>query len=202
MRFGEGQREQPALSLPFHLRGYDGRVSVFYGVSRDPRATGFDLLNLPFDLALTLGYPTLRATIAYDAPGYRGYMGWIQLITNRDPANGAASASVDLLPIQAGGDFPFVPFGIAPAFFDAPSNPDHETEDWIADTFLAFCPDIARTRRVAALLGFRCGYALRERQASPLPLTASDAAAWDACLPTLRGQFPTWEFLPGFATDA
>ena len=63
MRFGEGQREQPALSLPFHLRGYDGRVSVFYGVSRDPRATGFDLLNLPFDLALTLGYPTLRATI-------------------------------------------------------------------------------------------------------------------------------------------
>lgn len=202
MRFDEEYSALPALNQLFQLRSYAGRVDVYYGVNRDPHWTGFDLLDLPFDLTLTLGYPTIRATIAYDGPGYRAYMGWIQLITNHDPATGVSTSSVDLMPIHAEVDSPFATFGVAPTLFDAPANPDHETEDWIADTFLAFCPDIARSRRVAALLGFRWGYALRARRASPLPLTASDAVAWDACLPTLRRQFPTWEFLPGFGADA
>lgn len=193
--------EQPSLRQPFHLRGYDGSVSVFYGITRDPRHTGFDLLNLPFDLALTKGYPTLHAAVEYGGPGYRAHMGWIQLITNRDPATGASIVSIDLMPIQENEDSPFVCYGSAPNLFDAPANPDHETEDWVADTFLVTCPDIGRTRRIAALLGFRWGYALRQRHAAPLPLEIPGAEAWDSHLLTLRGRFPSWEFLPGFATD-
>jgi hypothetical protein len=200
-RRGATSGEQPTLEIPFHLRGYDGSVAVYYGVNRDPHLTGFDLLNLSFDLALTIGYPTLRATIDYDGPGYRAYMGWVQLITNRDPATGAAEVGVDLSPIHEDLESPFAEYGAPPTFFDAPANPDHETEDWIADTFLAVCPDIARTRRVAALLGFRWGYALRERHPTPLPLERTGVAVWDQHLSVLRERFPSWEFLPGYATD-
>jgi hypothetical protein len=193
--------ETSALALSFQLRGYGGHVSVVYEVNRDPRQLGFDLLDVPFDLALAAGYPVIRAAISYGGSGYRAMAGWIQLVTNRDPATGAQETSIDQFPIHGDVDTPFAEFGYAPALFDAPANPDHVTEDWIADTFLAVCPDIARSRRVAALLGFRWGYALRERRPTPLPLAASTAAAWDAHLPLLRQHYPTWEFLPGFAHD-
>src|SRR5579872_5729490 len=132
--------QQPSLALPFRLRGYDGHVSVFYGENHGPHLTGYDALNLPFDLALTAGYPACRAEIAYNGSGYRAFMGWIQLISNRDILAGAEETSIDLMPIHQDMDSPFTVFGKAPTFFDAPANPDHETEDWIADTFLVACP--------------------------------------------------------------
>jgi hypothetical protein len=176
-------------------------VDVYYARNEDPHRAGFDALNLSFDLALTIGYPTCRATISYDGPGYRAYMGWIQLVTNRDPVSSAVKTSIDLPPIHAETDSPFFPFGISPTFFDAPSNPNRETEDWIADTFLAVCVDVARTRRVAALLGFRWGYALRQYKPEPLPLAANGADVWDEHLPVLRERFPGWEVLTGYAAD-
>jgi hypothetical protein len=194
-------RTLPTLILPFRLRGEAGQVTVFYGANRDPRAVGFDVLHLPFDLSLTEGYPVCRMTITYGGSGYRAYMGWLQLITNRDPVTGKVETSIDLMPIHDGVDSPFAVFGIAPTFFDAPANPDHATEDWIADTFLTVCPDVARTRQVAALLGVRWGYALREQRATPLPLGPIAAQEWDHHLPLLRGLYPKWEFLPGFAGD-
>src|SRR5262249_34734797 len=123
------------------------------------------------------------------------------LITNRDPATGAEDVGIDVMPMHQDADSPFAVFGHAPTFFDAPANPDHVTEDWIADAFLVACPDVARTRRVAALLGFRWGYGLRERRAAPLPIAALAAATWDGHLAVLRERYPSWEFLPGFATD-
>jgi hypothetical protein len=188
----------PALIMPFRLRGYDGRVSVCYAEDRDPARWGFDLLNLPFDLALAQGYPVCEARIAYAGPGYRAMMGWIQLITNRDPATGHDETSIDLFPIFGELDSPFAVFGVAPTMFDSPANPDHETEDWIADIFLAVSPDIGGTRRVAALLGFRWGYALRNRHATPLPVERIGPDAWDAHQAVLRGRFADWEFMPGF----
>ena len=193
MTFGE-----PALTLPFQLRGYDGAVRVYYAANDAPAAWGFDLLNLPFPLDLARGYPVCQAEIEYGGAGYRSFMGWIQLITNRDPAIGATETWMDLAPVFQGLDSPFADFGPAPTFFDAPANPDHETEDWIADTFLAVCPDIARTPRVSALLGFRWGYQLRARIATPLPVEALPAAAWDAHLPLLSREYPRWMFASGF----
>lgn len=203
-----GRREQPtpdadapALTIPFHLRGYNGLVSVFYRENRDPHRAGFDALGLPFDLALTEGYPTCLATVTYAGQGYRGYMGWIQIVTNRDPATGEEHASNDVLPMHEDVDSPFATFGYVPSFFDAPANPDHETEDWIADAFLVACPNVARARRVAALLGFRWGYTLRAKKAAPAPIEVVNAATWDGHLPLLRERYPTWEFMSGFARD-
>jgi hypothetical protein len=59
---------EPALEAPFHLRGYDGRVSVFPGKNRDPALWGFDAPGLPcqpFDLKLAKGYPICEARIEY-----------------------------------------------------------------------------------------------------------------------------------------
>ncbi len=193
--------DTPALTMPFHLRGYEGQVTVFYRENRDPHRAGYDALDLPFDLTLTEGYPTCLATVTYAGQGYRGYMGWIQIVTNRDPATGAEIASNDMMPMHEDVDSPFATFGYAPSFFDAPANPDHETEDWIADAFLVACPGIARTRRIAALLGFRWGYTLRAKKAAPTPIAIVDAATWDSHLPLLRERYPSWEFIPGFARD-
>jgi hypothetical protein len=200
-RTAHADGDAPALTIPFRLRGYDGHVTISYRESSDPHRTGFDALDLPFDLTLTEGYPVCHATVTYGGQGYRAYMGWIQLVTNRDPASGAEVISNDVMPMHEDVDSPFATFGYAPAFFDAPANPDHETEDWIADAFLVACPGVARTRRIAALLGFRWGYALRQKKATPRPLEIADAATWDRHLPLLRGQYPRWEFLPGFAGD-
>jgi hypothetical protein len=207
MRFGRNRQRgesvlgRPALTLDFRLRGYSGRVAVAYEENRDPHSVGFDALGLPFDLALTVGYPTCRATVEYAGPGYRAYIGWIQLVTNHDPATGTETVANDVLPIHRDIDSPFMTFGVAPTFFDAPANPDHDSEDWIADTFLVACPDVARTRCVAALLGFRWGYALREHHAQPLPVGRIGADTWNRHVPLLRAQFPTWEFLAGFASN-
>jgi hypothetical protein len=193
------------LEAPFRLRGYDGLVTISCGEDRDPAFWGFatpGLLFQPFDLELAKGYPVCEARIAYAGSGYRALMGWIQLITQRNPDTGAeVEKNVDLFPMLADADSPFCVFGYAPTFFDAPANPDQGTIDWIADTFLAVCPDVVRTRTVAALLGFRWGYALRQAQATPIPLQALNHDAWELQRPLPHTRYPRWRFLSGFATN-
>jgi hypothetical protein len=129
-------------------------------------------------------------------------MGWIQLITHRHPVTGVEEeASVDLAPMLSDVDSPFITFGYAPTFFDAPANPDQGTIDWIADTFLVVAPDVARTRTIAALLGFRWGYQLRNRLATPLPVEILGPQMWGRGRETLHAGYPSWRFLAGFATD-
>jgi hypothetical protein len=188
-------RERPALVLPFRLRGYDGEVSVFYGVNDDAAALGFDLLELPFPSERAHGFPLCAATIDYAGPGYRAAMGWIQVVTVRDAATGEVTPSPDLYPMHYGLETPFAPFGFAPTFFDAPGpNPPRSDETWLADTFLTACPDVARTRRVAPLLAFRWGYELRAARPAALPIEERDLDAWTDVLPTLREAFPSWTF--------
>jgi hypothetical protein len=192
--------ETPTLQLPLRLRGHDGRVDVYYGENQDPSRWGFDLLNLPFDIELTRGFPTCEARVMYPIPGYRAAMGWIQLVTVRDAATGEESTSIDVFPNASQTESPFAVFGFAPTMIDAPGpNPPRANETWTAETFLAVCPDVARSRRAAALLGFRWGYTLRDMRATPFAAEQTGPEAWNGHLEYLREQFPTWEFVPGFA---
>lgn len=191
--------DEPALTLPFHLRGYDGTVRVFYAANSAPERWGLGLLNLPFPIERTRGFPVIQAAITYAGPGYHAMMGWIQIVTVRDAASGQSSASLDLFPIQEPHETPFAPFGMTPTLFDAPGpNPPRTDETWIAETFLAICPDVARTRHVVALLGMRWGYELRAGEATSLPVEVLDASAWDTHLPLLRREYPRWTFDAGF----
>lgn len=190
---------RPALELPFRLRGYDGLVSVAYGINEEPEQWGFDLLDLPFALDLVHGFPTMLATIIFAGPGYRALMGWIQAVTveERTPAGGWAS--VDVFPIHWEVDTPFATFGHAPAIFDAPGpNPPRASERWTAETFLAICPDGARSRTVVPVLGFRWGYELEQMRATPFPPVTASTADWQRCLKTLMAQYPSWEFQTDF----
>jgi hypothetical protein len=186
--------------LPFRVRGYDGRVSVFYETNHDPARWGFQHLDLPFDIALAGGFPVCRAVVDYAGDGYHAVMGWIQVVTVTNA--GGARASVDVFPMHRESDTPFAEFGERPTLFDAPGpNPPRGDETWVAESFLAVVPDVARSRRVRAVLGFRWGYELRGMRATPLPVEVAGEAGWRRCLDTLRRDYPTWAFAPHFHAE-
>jgi hypothetical protein len=191
---------EPALVLPFRLRGYDGRVSVFYGVNRHPARWGFQHLGLPFDIALTGGFPVCRAVVDYAGEGYHAVMGWIQVVTVTDATG--VRASVDDFPMHRGLETPFAEFGERPTLFDAPGpNPPRSDETWMAESFLAVVPDVARSRRVQAVLGFRWGYELTAMRATPLPVEAASETDWQRCLDALRRDYPAWVLAPHFHAE-
>lgn len=187
--------------IPFQVRGSSGRIRVVYGVNSDPERWGFHLLDLPFDISRVEGFPIFQATIDYGGSGYHGYMGWIQVVTVTE-TSGESWASVDVAPMLWESDSPFAAFGYLPGMFDAPGpNPPRSDETWVAETFLAVVPDIARTRRVRAVCGLRWGYDLQRASATPRPLETASEADWGRCVGVLREAYPSWEFAAGFAAD-
>lgn len=92
-------------------------------------------------------------------------------------------------------DSPLAGFGYLPTFFDAPANPDHPDGEWVAETFLVALPDIARTRRLAAVTGFRWGYRLAAGIPAPLPAAPIGPQRWEARRPMLTSAYPSWTFL-------
>lgn len=188
----------PALVLPFRLRGHEGRVTVAYGVNRDPARWGFGLFDLPFDPALVVGFPVCAARVDYPGEGYLAAMGWVQVVTV-EPAGEPAWAAIDVAPMHWGVDTPFAVFGSSPAFFDAPGpNPPRADERWTADAFLAVCPDGLRSRRVEPVVGFRWGYDLRGARAAPFPPQPAAADDWRRCRATRQAAHPTWGFGASF----
>jgi hypothetical protein len=184
------------MTIPFQLRGHSGKVLIDYGTNRDPARWGFDLLNLPFDTKTTIGFPVFDATVEYEARGYRALMGWIQLVTVHDTKTGQESTTIDQLPILRESDLPFFEIGVSPGAFDAPGpNPPRTDETWTAHTFLVFCPDVGRTRRVKALVGVRWGHVLTDGHANPRPLERVSLSEWTRLAPVLRTTYPRWEFL-------
>jgi hypothetical protein len=191
---------QPDLILPFLLRGHAGRVLVRYGANRDAAALGFGDLGLPFEIGLAHGFPVCEAEVEFAGSGYFAAMGWIQVVTVEAIAPERFSfAEVDTYPALRSADSPFVTFGHLPRFFDAPGpNPPRTDETWTAETFLAVCSDVARTKRVQPVLGFRWGYQLGSMCATPKLLEIAIQDDWIRCTATLEEQFPTWEYLPAF----
>jgi hypothetical protein len=105
------------------------------------------------------------------------------------------SISVDQPPNHWDIDVPFMEFGYLPTLFDAPGpNPPRANETWLAETFLVYCPDIARTRIVAELLGFQWGYRLNQINPTLLPIEPVPPSRWEAHRLFLSQQYPSWEF--------
>ena len=187
----------PALTIPFSLHGFLGRVVVHYEANTKPQGWGFELLNLPFALELIKGFPVCEAKIEYGGPGYYATMGWIQLVTVDDALSGETWTAIDQMPNQHGLELPFTPFGEKPTMFDAPGpNPPRSDETWLAETFLAICPDVARTRTVEAIAGFSWGYRLEKSRPTLLPAKTCSSERWNHHLPYLKETFPSWTFLP------
>ena len=195
--------------IPFTLHGRPGRVAVNYGVTADPVAVGFGAIpKLGFDPTLCQGYPTMRAVIeAYGGSGYRTLCGWIQVVTgkyyragSKDTEPAETEVSVDKLPAMTDVDIPFAAFGNLPGLFDAPCRNlnGYERLRWTADSFLTTVPMRSRQEDVQRLAAFRWGYVEHDpsahRPVAPLPLTVTDAGAWNDLLPYLRKTFTEWRF--------
>lgn len=207
------RRRPPAESrptfIPFTLAERSGRLAVTYGVTEDPVAAGFDVVpGIPFDIKLCRGYPNIHAVIdTYGGSGYRGFCGWIQVITgkryravddNKPPAQ--VEVDIDRLPAVADIDMPFAALGHLPEWFDAPCRNlnGYKRLHWTADTFLTTIPIRSRKESIRRLAGFRWGYAeydpAAHRPVAPLPLEVTDREAWNGLLPFLRKASPGWRF--------
>jgi hypothetical protein len=191
------QSSEPTVKLPFAARGGRGMVEVRYGVTDDAVAIGFDLAAVGFEPETFRGFPAVTAEVSFSQPGYRAMFGWIQLVTRTAAGTGEANISVDVAPFLASEDSPLAFFGHLPTLFDAPANPGHPDGDWVAESFLVAAPDIARTRQLTALTGFRWGYRLTAGCPHPLPAVPVGPDRWRAHLTTLAAGYQSWSFLDG-----
>jgi hypothetical protein len=196
--------EHPSQTIPFNLKGFDGEVSVYYGVNDEPRKTGFDALpSLPFDISLSRGYPVIHARIErYGGTGYRMFCGWIQIITSvfrNSQGRSETLIAADTAPAFNGENIPFAAYGYLPQLFDAPClNLGGAAElHWMADTFLTTVPMRSKAEEISCLLGFQWGYIENDipgEKPTQLPLKVTTGQAWNNHTPFLREQFSAWRF--------
>jgi hypothetical protein len=192
----EYQSPDPAVVLAFRWQDQTGHVLVHYGVTTDPAAAGFGLVaGGGFDPERFCGFPVIRAEVEFGPDSYYAVFGWLQIISRTTSAAGEATTEVDRPPMFAGLDLPLAGFGYLPVMFDAPANPHHPDGDWVAETFLVAVPDIARSRRLTALTGFRWGYRLHGGIPTTLPASAIGPERWAAHQPMLAQAHPNWSFL-------
>jgi hypothetical protein len=183
-------------SIPFRLRGVEGRVSVRYGVNEDPLRWGYGVLELDwFRPERVRGFPVLLASIEHPAEGYAADMGWIQVVRYevRDPDEQERATVFDVPPQLANTETPYAAFGVRPTFFDAPAIGASEVT-WDADTFLVYTPDAVLSRVLRSLCSFRWGYRVEGGTVRVEPLRTSGPDAWERNLPDLRERFPSWTF--------
>ena len=190
--------------IPFKLKGYNGKVSVYYGVNNDPIRAGFDsLAGIHFDLQLSRGYPVIHARIEnYEGTGYRMFCGWIQMITSvyRDSQGHSETfISADTAPAFDGMDNPFAAYGYLPQLFDAPCRNlgNYAELRWTAHSFLTTVPLRSRDEEITWLAGFRWGYLennIPDDQPILLPLEVTDAKVWNQHLAFLQQQYRHWRF--------
>jgi hypothetical protein len=175
------------MILAFDAHGHPGTIEVAYETEGDPDVIGFDLVAIGYDDPERFrGFPVMHASVTYKGTGYRGVFGWIQVINCDD---------VDVPSFLRDTDSPFAAFGYLPAFYDAPANPDHPDGLWVAEAFLVQAPDIARTKRLAPLAGFRWGYELTDGRPTSLRPASIGVDRWNAVAKVLGSQYPDWTFL-------
>lgn len=187
--------ELGTLELPFRLRERAGVVRVEVVSNTDPEEIGHPLVAVGYDAAAFRGFPIVQADVAYEGSGALAWMGWLQVIVRTDD-DGAVYPGVDVAGLF-GDECPLYVFGFKPTFSDFPANPTHPDGNWVADAFLVAIPDVVRSRVLDLVAGFRWGYRLQAGRAverfSPTPLGVAD---WNAHLPLLASEYPTWTCNP------
>ena len=194
--------------IPFNLKGYKGKVSVYYGVNDDPIRAGFDSLpQIGFDINLCRGYPIIHARIEdYEGSGYRMFCGWIQIVTSvyldagdNKKTRSETFVATDIAPAFEEAEMPFASYGYLPQLFDAPclNLGDYAELRWTADTFLTTVPMRSRDEEISWLLGFRWGYIendIPDEKPILLPLEITNEQIWNDHAAYLRQQYGQWRF--------
>jgi hypothetical protein len=182
------------ITIPFRLRGVDGRVVVGCRLNEDPERWGFQHLGLPFDIGTARGFPVIEASVDYEAEGYAAFLSWIQVVRMWTADTTEPEASCDVAPQMRGTGVPFMSFGVLPLLFDAPVITEPRVK-WRAIAFLTATPNVAMTKVIEPVCGFEWGYDVDEGEVSAVAPSVAGSDQWSAaCTEVLMSEYPEWHF--------
>ena len=156
------------LKIPFFEQ--EETLTVDYKENRDPYEAGFHLLNLPFPIEDSIGYPVIHIRFRdMKASGYRRYCGFIQFIERTETRGDEVTRalSVDVTPEFAEARIPYFSYGYPASLFDAPCRNLRRCDrlKWTAFTYLVEMPTRMNGDQIRYLAGFSWGYT--EDQSGP-----------------------------------
>lgn len=189
--------ESENATIPFRLRGLDGRVEIRQTTNDDPARWGYTLLEgaLSFPAEKARGFPVVSAVVRYRGEGYRAYMGWVQIVRMREEGSPEAQAIVDKPPQLADDGSPYCFWGPEPSFFDAPST-TARLELWSAHAFLVASPDAVMTKEVRPVCGFSWGFSNLGPEPEAEAVRTIGEEEWSAACVDLAERYPAWGFEP------
>jgi hypothetical protein len=182
-------------SITFTLRGITGRVRIEFEENTDPARWGFDLLGLDFDAQAARGFPVVTAKVEYPAEGYRGHLGWLQVVIYAVIRESERSTTevVDVPPQLRDTTLPYLSFGIEPTLFDAPAITEPNVS-WRARSFLVSTRDLLMTPNLDPVCGFAWGYEIQQGAIELVAPRACNKEDWSTATRVLRQRLPGWNF--------
>lgn len=150
--------------IPFELRNKENSIVIEYNKMKNAKESGFEALNVPFDVNQCIGYPMVHAYFDnMSLKGYERYCGWIQIIRKEEyntvDQKEAATTTYEIdycAPIK-----PYFCIGFPAELFDAPCKNLGKNEKliWTAYTYLVDPPSKMNDDQMIFLAGFSWGYA-------------------------------------------
>lgn len=196
---------RPSATVRFAEAGRAGIVRVWYGVTATARDSGFDVLQGWYrETTAGVGFPAIKGEVSSVRPGYRGYFGWIQWVTQRFDDGRDDYRIVDRFPALLDRDVPFVSWGYEPAFFDAPAFNSLPAVDFRATVFLCSLPIMSRQEAIVPMAGFRWGYRIDRGGGRPVPapLARATPADWGRLRTEVGRRHRQWKFRAGYRAPA
>ena len=189
--------------IPFVFHGQENYIEVIYKINDDPIESGFDILNLPFDYNVCVGYPTLHASIKQmKNTGYRRYCGWIQLVEREyfstELLNSPDEREISIDTNEKG---LYLAFGSPAELYDAPCfNLNNNVKGtWTAYTYLVDIPSRMNGYKLSFLAGFKWGYtesiAKKSLEVRVLELNELDISKWNEHVLFMRSIHPEINFV-------
>ena len=192
------------LHLPFTLCGIQNTVEVIYKSNESIRESGFDILNVPFDPELCIGYPVVHAYVKnMVSTGYRRSCGWIQLV-KREYFSSAALTEPDENIICVDTNDPvniYLAYGSPAEIYDAPCNNlnGNVRGKWTAYTYLVDMPSRMNNHKMIYLTGFKWGYeeAMTNRKlaVNMQDIKEIDQTQWIEHIHYMKEEYPQYNYI-------
>lgn len=174
-------------NVPFSARGRPGEIAVTVSENLDPLGVG--------SVPAASGFPTVCATVEYEATGYLAMLGWVQLVGEASPRGSELRYDVDPFVLFEGITTPYPIYGARPELFDAPYRSDRTLSlDWLAHSFLCVAPSSPFAKEVEAVVGFSWGFNMEAGELEIVGLNSLSRDDWSSHLDLLSTTYPAWEF--------
>src|SRR5271170_1994855 len=192
---------KPSLVVRFSRGGNSGVVRAYYGITSRAADGGFSAVKGWRQMSVTgTGFPAIKCSVESDRPGYWGYLGWVQVLTQEFSGKSAPIGKVDQLPSFLRVNSPFLSVGYAPSVFDAPAFDARPPDEFRARLFLCTLPIMSRREAIAPLAGLRWGFHRRIDGEGHVPHALEEATAddWRKVRDELVERNPGWSYAPRF----